>query len=73
MVGYQAGSGCGGLNESNLAADKGSGLHYSIDVPGGMSALQVNIAGGSGDADLYVREGSQPTLSSYDLPSLGKR
>ncbi|WDE08407.1 PPC domain-containing protein [Thalassomonas viridans] len=66
VVGYQAGSDCGGLSESNLSADKGNWLHYSVEVPAGMSSLQVNIAGGSGDADLYVREGSQPTLSSYD-------
>ncbi|WDE12475.1 DNRLRE domain-containing protein [Thalassomonas haliotis] len=66
LLAYQQGSDCGGLSESDLAAEKGSWLHYSVDVPAGMSSLQVTIAGGSGDADLYVRKGSQPTSSDYD-------
>ncbi|WP_409933233.1 PPC domain-containing protein [Vibrio jasicida] len=33
--------------------------------------LNVTISSGSGDADLYVRSGAQPTTSSYDCrPSL---
>ncbi len=28
--------------------------------------LTVNINGGSGDADLYVRYGAKPTLSNWD-------
>ncbi|WP_189609952.1 M4 family metallopeptidase [Saccharospirillum salsuginis] len=53
-------------SESNLSASQGQWLYFPIDVPAGMSSLDVDISGGSGDADLYVRRGSQPTTSSYD-------
>ncbi len=39
---------------------------YSIVVPAGKTSLVVNIASGSGDADLYVKAGSAPTTASYD-------
>lgn len=53
-------------SESNLSASQGEWLYYQIDVPAGMSSLDVDISGGNGDADLYVRRGAQPTTSSYD-------
>ena len=39
--------------------------HYKISVPSGATQLTVQITG-SGDADLYVRYGSQASLSSFD-------
>jgi serine protease len=39
---------------------------YTLAVPAGMTELKVNIAGGTGDADLYTRKGSQPSTSTYD-------
>ena len=39
---------------------------YTVAIPAGASNLVVSISGGSGDADLYVKFGSAPTLSSYD-------
>ncbi|MHC9511519.1 S8 family serine peptidase [Kangiella sp. M94] len=50
----------------NLSGASGSWSHYYIDIPAGMSSLDVQMSGGSGDADLYVRRGAQPTTSSYD-------
>ncbi|WP_417445815.1 S8 family serine peptidase [Kangiella sp.] len=50
----------------NLYGAAGSWSHYYIDVPAGMSSLDVQISGGTGDADLFVRRGAQPTTSSYD-------
>jgi serine protease len=50
----------------NLYGFAGSWAHYYIDVPAGMSILDVQISGGAGDADLYVRRGAQPTTSAYD-------
>ncbi len=45
---------------------------YHIDVPAGMSKLEIKISGGRGDADLYVRLGAQPTLTQYDYrPYIG--
>ncbi|MCO7225370.1 S8 family serine peptidase [Pleionea sp. CnH1-48] len=56
----------GSFNEANLSGSIYSWKHYTVDIPAGMSNFTVNIAGGSGDADLYVRRGSRPTTSSYD-------
>jgi peptidyl-Asp metalloendopeptidase len=56
----------GTYSQSNLSGSKNSWKHYSISVPAGMSSLAVNISGGSGDADVYVRRGAQPTSSTYD-------
>jgi serine protease len=40
--------------------------YYKITVPPGRATLDVTISGGTGDADLYVRQGSLPTLSRWD-------
>jgi len=37
-----------------------------MDVPAGKDTLTISISGGSGDADLYVRLGSQPTTSTFN-------
>ena len=64
---YDEGSGAGGsFSQDNLSASRRNWLRYTIEVPAGMSTLTVNISGGSGDADLYVRYGSQPSTRSYD-------
>jgi hypothetical protein len=34
-------------------------------VPAGRTTLTFAISGGSGDADLYVRYGASPTLTTY--------
>ncbi|WP_305852097.1 S8 family serine peptidase [Aliikangiella sp. G2MR2-5] len=60
------GSNGGSGSASNLSASKGTWKHYTVEIPAGMSTLNVNISGGSGDADLYVKQGSQPTSSSFD-------
>ena len=57
---------CDGSTVTGLSASKNNWTSvYTIDVPAGSSTLTVSIAGGSGDADLYVRLGSAPTTSSY--------
>ena len=62
-----SGGGQGGtFSESNLSGSRSSWKHYTVDIPAGMASLKVDIAGGSGDADLYVRQAAQPTTSSYD-------
>jgi len=54
-----------GVPVSGLAGATGASLNYTIAVPAGRSTLTVKIAGGSGDADLYVRFGSAPTDATY--------
>ena len=55
-----------GGSVSNLSGARSSQRFDSIAVPSGATNLQIGISGGTGDADLYVRFGSQPTTSSYD-------
>ncbi|TQV86362.1 trypsin-like serine protease [Aliikangiella coralliicola] len=45
---------------------KDSKKYYYLDVPANATNLSFVTAGGSGDVDLYVKAGSQPTTSSYD-------
>lgn len=55
-----------GVVLTGLAGNKGSNRYYSVQVPAGASNLLISIAGGKGDADLYVRAASRPTAFSYD-------
>ncbi|MCF6436914.1 S8 family peptidase [Pseudoalteromonas sp. MMG022] len=64
-------TGCGsdclqnGVPVTGLAGSQNQQLNYKIEVPANVT-LNVSISGGSGDADLYVKQGSAPTTSSYD-------
>jgi hypothetical protein len=55
-----------GVPVTNLSGASGSQVVFTLSVPSGASNLKFTISGGSGDADLYVKFGSAPTLSSYD-------
>jgi pseudolysin/vibriolysin len=54
-----------GVPVTGLAGAKNSKTYFTVTVPAG-SALTIATSGGSGDVDLYVKQGSQPTTSSYD-------
>lgn len=56
----------GGATFPNLSASYGQWLRGSYQIPSGVSSVTFQISGGSGDADLYIRYGSQPTTSSYN-------
>jgi vibriolysin len=43
---------------------------FTMAVPAGATNLTFNTSGGSGDADLYVKYGSKPTLQDYDCRSI---
>ncbi|MGE6649546.1 endonuclease [Shewanella colwelliana] len=55
-----------GQPKSNLSANRGETLKYFVDLPQGATNVNVVMSGGTGDADLYVRQGSEPTTSVYD-------
>lgn len=55
-----------GTPVSGISGGSGSTQYWTINVPAGASGLQISTAGGSGDVDLYVRRGAQPTTSDYD-------
>jgi vibriolysin len=38
---------------------------WKLDVPAGQTSVTFTIAGGTGDADLYVQFGTKPTQSAY--------
>ncbi|MCX2895869.1 PPC domain-containing protein, partial [Stenotrophomonas lactitubi] len=50
---------------TGLGAASGASLSYTVNVPAGSAQLRVAISGGSGDADLYLRQGSAPTDTVY--------
>ena len=61
-----------GVAVTSISASTGAWKHYKITVPSGQSQLKVEQSLGTGDADLYVRFGAQPTSSSYTCrPYLG--
>ncbi len=51
---------------NNISVAKSAWKYYTVTVPAGKTNLTVNTSGGTGDADLYVRRGSNPTTSTYD-------
>ena len=55
-----------GTAVGGISGAYGSQRYYTIEVPAGARTLSISIAGSSGDADLYVRRGAQPTLSTWD-------
>ena len=61
-----------GVTLSGLSATTGTWTHYKITVPTGQASLVIATSGGSGDSDMYVKLGAQPTSSVYDYrPYLG--
>ncbi|NVJ50671.1 MAG: pre-peptidase C-terminal domain-containing protein [Gammaproteobacteria bacterium] len=66
LVGEYATSVPGGFERTNLSDTRGDWQHFAVTIPAGSSSFDINMSGGSGDADLYVRRGSQSTTSSYD-------
>jgi len=55
-----------GVPVSGLAGTQGSEVFFTLEVPAGATDLTFTMSGGSGDADLYVRRGAEPTTSTYD-------
>ncbi|MCO7223498.1 M9 family metallopeptidase [Pleionea sp. CnH1-48] len=56
-----------GVSKTGIAVDEQNGeVHFYIEVPEGATDLKFEINDGTGDADLYVKRGSQPTASDYD-------
>ncbi|GAB2664597.1 S8 family peptidase [Arenimonas aestuarii] len=54
-----------GVAVTGLSATAGNSLYYTLSVPAGSSNLTFTMSGGTGDADMYVQFGSQPTDTSY--------
>jgi hypothetical protein len=50
----------------DLSGATDSEMFFKINVPAGQALLRVEISGGTGDADLYVKKGEKPTAKSWD-------
>jgi len=55
-----------GVAVAGLSGLTGDEIAYTMEVPSGATNLSFVIAGGTGDADMYVRFGSAPTTTTYD-------
>ncbi len=55
-----------GETVTGLTLDYGEWQFFKINVPSGTDNLEVKISGRTGDADIYVRFDSNPTLIDYD-------
>lgn len=51
----------------NVKGTKGEeSSRYTFDVPSGASNIKITMSGGTGDADMYVKFGEEPSENSYD-------
>jgi serine protease len=55
-----------GVVKTGLSASTGNDLIFTLTVPAGATDINIATSGGSGDVDLYVKFGSEPTNSVYD-------
>ncbi|TLX47994.1 hypothetical protein C1E24_04095 [Pseudoalteromonas phenolica] len=55
-----------GVAKTGLSGARNNEQFFYFDVPAGMSGATIVITGGTGDVDLYVRKGSEPTRTTYD-------
>lgn len=58
-----------GVPVPDLSGPPRARLRYALEVPTGATDLQFSLAGGSGDADLFIRLGSSPTAAENDCNS----
>lgn len=55
-----------GVLISGLSGMSEAARYFQISLPASVTELKVEMWGGSGDADLYVRRGQFPTTDAYD-------
>lgn len=58
-----------GVGVGPLGFSVGNTQWYVIQVPANASQLTITTSGGTGDVDLYVRQGALPTISTFDCAS----
>ena len=59
----------GSASITDISVGRRAWTYYTINVPAGMATLDVTTSGGSGDADLFIRRGNNPTSSNYECKS----
>ncbi len=55
----------------SLTGATGSQVYFQFTAPSNanITSLKVTTSGGTGDADLYIRQGNLPTITNYDCKS----
>ena len=61
----------GGFTETDVSPANGEILSYTIEVPAGATSLEVDISGGTGNADLAINFGSTPSRTDNDCLEVG--
>ncbi|MEM8863773.1 MAG: PPC domain-containing protein, partial [Chloroflexota bacterium] len=55
-----------GSEQPDQTGSAGSTQRFTLDVPADARNLRIEISGGTGNADLIVKSGSEPTLTDFD-------
>ncbi|HZH75775.1 MAG TPA: S8 family peptidase [Archangium sp.] len=56
-----------GVTVTGIAVDAGAwSCNYTLSVPSGASNLTFDLSGGTGDGDMHVKFGAEPTATVYD-------
>jgi len=55
-----------GVAKTGLSGATGAAQYFTLVVPAGQTTLTFTMSGGTGDADLYVKNGAAPTSTVYD-------
>ncbi|HWO56992.1 MAG TPA: pre-peptidase C-terminal domain-containing protein, partial [bacterium] len=56
-----------GTPVNDLHAGAGTDLLYRFDLPAGVTDLRIELTGGDGDADLYLKQGQPPVFDPFDI------
>lgn len=51
---------------TGLSGEQDSEMYFTIEVPEGNKIMWVDIRGDNGDADIYIKRGSEPSLTDFD-------
>ncbi len=55
--------------ESDLSANRNQWVYRVLDIPENIARLEAELTGGSGNADLYLKLGDEPSNRDYDCRS----
>ena len=61
-----------GLSQTGLSGGTFSSVMFRVVVPAGAKDLRFDTGGGTGDCDIFVRFGAQPTESDFDEAGTGE-
>ncbi|WP_428239982.1 S8 family peptidase [Gynuella sp.] len=55
-----------GVSKTGISVNRGEQVFYRVEVPWGVSSLDIFTDGGTGDVDLYVRYEATPDYNNFD-------